>query len=88
MRTYLENDAVLSDCGKYRYLLRRTWDHGQPRALLIMLNPSTADAKVILDGVKALNGEALAVGAQGQVLHGQQLGHARAFLRSRTASSS
>lgn len=42
--TYLENDAVISDCGKYRYLLRRTWDHKKPRALLIMLNPSTADA--------------------------------------------
>jgi hypothetical protein len=27
-------------------LLRRTWDHGKPRALLIMLNPSTADAKL------------------------------------------
>jgi hypothetical protein len=42
---YLENDAVISDCGKYRYLLRRTWDHKKPRALLVMLNPSTADAR-------------------------------------------
>ena len=42
---YLENDAVISDCGQYRYLLRRTWDHAKPRALLIMLNPSTADAR-------------------------------------------
>lgn len=42
---YLENDAVISDCGKYRYLLRRTWDHAKPRALFIMLNPSTADAR-------------------------------------------
>lgn len=42
---YLENDAVLSACGKYRYLLRRVWDHKKPRALLCMLNPSTADAK-------------------------------------------
>lgn len=41
---YLENDAVISDCGKYRYLLRRTWDFKKPRALLVMLNPSTADA--------------------------------------------
>jgi hypothetical protein len=46
MNHYLENDAVISDCGKYRYLLRRTWDHSKPRALLIMLNPSTADAKL------------------------------------------
>jgi len=41
---YLENDAVISDCGRYSYLLRRTWDHTKPRALLVMLNPSTADA--------------------------------------------
>jgi hypothetical protein len=44
--SYLENDAVISDCEKYRYLLRRVWDHAKPRALFIMLNPSTADAKV------------------------------------------
>lgn len=42
---YLENDAVISECGKYRYLLRRVWDFKKPRALLIMLNPSTADAR-------------------------------------------
>lgn len=45
MNHYLENDAVISDCGQYRYLLRRVWDHAKPRALLIMLNPSTADAR-------------------------------------------
>lgn len=43
---FIERDAVLSDCGTYRYLLRRVWDHRQPRALYIMLNPSTADASV------------------------------------------
>lgn len=43
---YLENDAVISDCGKYRYLLRRIWDRAKPRALIVMLNPSTADAVV------------------------------------------
>lgn len=42
---YIENDAVISDCGKYRYLLRRTWDGKKPRALIVMLNPSTADAR-------------------------------------------
>ena len=42
----IERDAVISDCGAYRYLLRRVWDHSQPRALIIMLNPSTADAKI------------------------------------------
>lgn len=43
---FLERDAVLSDCQKYRYLLRRTWDHDRQRALFVMLNPSTADAEV------------------------------------------
>lgn len=40
----MERDAVISDCGLYRYLLRRAWDHDKPRALFVMLNPSTADA--------------------------------------------
>ncbi len=43
---FLERDAVISDCGKYRYLLRRAWDHDRMRALFVMLNPSTADAEI------------------------------------------
>lgn len=43
---YLENDAVISEDGRYRYLLRRTWDHNKPRVLYVMLNPSTADARL------------------------------------------
>lgn len=43
---FLERDARISDCGKYRYLLRRTWDHAKPRTLIVMLNPSTADAEI------------------------------------------
>ena len=43
---FLERDARLSDCGRYRYLLRRTWDHSKPRVLFVMLNPSTADAEI------------------------------------------
>lgn len=42
---YLENDAVISECGKYLYLLRRVWDFKKPRSLFVMLNPSTADAR-------------------------------------------
>jgi hypothetical protein len=34
--------AVYSDCESYRYLLTRVWDSTKPRALFIMLNPSTA----------------------------------------------
>ncbi|MCU0903808.1 MAG: DUF1643 domain-containing protein [Tabrizicola sp.] len=33
--------AVYSDCEAYRYLLTRTWAPG-PKALFVMLNPSTA----------------------------------------------
>lgn len=43
---FMERDAVISDCGRYRYLLRRAWDHEKPRALIVMLNPSTADAEI------------------------------------------
>lgn len=43
---FLERDAVISDCERYRYLLRRTWDHSKPRVLIVMLNPSTADAEI------------------------------------------
>lgn len=46
MSAYLENDAVISDCGRYRYLLRRVWNFKKPRALVDMLNPSTADARI------------------------------------------
>lgn len=46
MINYIESDAVLSDCKRYRYLLRRVWDYDGVRALFVMLNPSTADASV------------------------------------------
>ena len=35
--------AVFSDCMDYRYLLTRVWDPAGPKALFILLNPSTAD---------------------------------------------
>lgn len=43
---YTEKAAVISDCKKYRYMLRRSWDHNKMRFLFIMLNPSTADADI------------------------------------------
>lgn len=40
----MQKDALISDCGRYRYWLTRRWADGvlQP---WIMLNPSTADAE-------------------------------------------
>ncbi|MBN9562787.1 MAG: DUF1643 domain-containing protein [Alphaproteobacteria bacterium] len=46
MPNYLSASAVISTCGSYRYLLRRTWDQTLPSYVLGMLNPSTADAEV------------------------------------------
>lgn len=37
--------AVISECGQYRYELRRVWDEALPVCTWIMLNPSTADAE-------------------------------------------
>jgi len=36
--------AYLSECGTYRYELRRVWDHDKPLVAFCGLNPSTADA--------------------------------------------
>lgn len=35
--------AVISDCGRYRYLLVRQWENTGPTAVFVLLNPSTAD---------------------------------------------
>lgn len=37
--------AVISDCGRYRYMLEREWMTGSGTCLFVMLNPSTADAE-------------------------------------------
>jgi hypothetical protein len=50
----VDRTAIISDCGRYRYLLRRLWAEGLPRALFIMLNPSTADDKIDDPTIKAL----------------------------------
>jgi len=36
--------AVLSEDGQYRYLLTRIWDRSRKPLVVVMLNPSTADA--------------------------------------------
>jgi hypothetical protein len=37
-------DAIISECGTYRYLLQRSWDVRREAVCFVMLNPSTADA--------------------------------------------
>lgn len=41
----MKKSADISECGKYRYLLRRMWAIGDS-VLFIMLNPSIADASI------------------------------------------
>jgi hypothetical protein len=44
----LTRSAEISECGTYRYWLRRSWKHGGDGSTIcfVMLNPSTADALV------------------------------------------
>lgn len=39
----MQKSAIISDCGHYRYQLKRVWDDTKPWVLFICLNPSTAD---------------------------------------------
>lgn len=39
----MDCDAVISECGLYRYVLTRTWDAAKPYVAFVGLNPSTAD---------------------------------------------
>ena len=39
----MKTDAKFSSCRKYRYALWRNWDDSLPFAMIIGLNPSTAD---------------------------------------------
>ncbi len=43
MERKLKTDAKLSSCRNYRFALWRTWDVSKPFAMIIGLNPSTAD---------------------------------------------
>jgi hypothetical protein len=40
----MTSTAIISECGKYREELTRTWDPTLPTLYWVMLNPSTADA--------------------------------------------
>lgn len=39
----MKTGATFSNCRTYRYALWRHWDESKPKAMFLMLNPSTAD---------------------------------------------
>lgn len=43
-KPHVKRSAEISECGQYRWWLRRSWDGSGRVACFIMLNPSTADA--------------------------------------------
>lgn len=57
-------DAVVSECGAYRYRLRRHWGGG-PRLAFIMLNPSKADASADDPTIRKCMGFARRLGFDG-----------------------
>lgn len=42
---HMKRSAEISECGKYRWWLHRSWDDALPLVCFVMLNPSTADAE-------------------------------------------
>jgi len=50
----VERDALID--GPYRYWLTRRWDAALPQALIVMLNPSTADASEDDHTIRKCNG--------------------------------
>lgn len=56
--------AVISECGRYRYVLRRAWAVGEP-LVFVMLNPSTADALLDDPTIRRCIGFAKREGASG-----------------------
>lgn len=41
----MKKSAYISECGTYRYWLKREWDETLPSMAFVMLNPSKADAE-------------------------------------------
>lgn len=60
--------AVISECGGYRYELRRTWRLGQRKLCFIMLNPSVADASIDDPTVKRCMGFGRDLGYDGIIV--------------------
>ncbi|SHH84017.1 hypothetical protein SAMN02745135_02356 [Caloranaerobacter azorensis DSM 13643] len=46
-KTTIKTEAYFSKDGKHRYLLKKEWDKRKKKAMVIMINPSSADSMVI-----------------------------------------
>lgn len=64
----MQRSALLSECGQYRYELRRTWDTAKTTVLFIGLNPSVADAEIDDNTIRVLCGYAERWGYGGLVV--------------------
>jgi len=62
------SDAVISECGQYRYALERTWSEQSKYALFIGLNPSTADASLDDPTIRRCIGFAIRFGCSGLLM--------------------
>lgn len=62
---FVARAAVLSDDGLYRYVLHRWWGSGENRLTFVMLNPSTADARVDDPTIRRCIGFARTLGYDG-----------------------
>ena len=61
----ISGTATISKCGNYRYSLTRSWNSDAPELLVVMLNPSTADAAVDDPTIRRVIGFATAAGFGG-----------------------
>lgn len=62
---FTESGAVFSECRRYRYRLWRTWDATKPSLVMVMLNPSIADASQNDPTVERCQRRALTMGYGG-----------------------
>jgi hypothetical protein len=53
---FASSDAVISDCGRYRYRLRRMTRQTDANTVVIMVNPSTADGTEDDQTIRKLKG--------------------------------
>lgn len=64
----MRSEALISECGLFRYYLYRQWDDKLPLLAFVMLNPSTADATVNDATIKKCISFAIALGYGGIVV--------------------